>query len=157
MPGPASLTGEAVCNFCCSRQRFISEKTELYRVDLGRIRPQVATQEWKKPPLVYGPGAGLLAAVRQGLRGVLIKGVSCYAASKLDLLAAQPASRAEFGHLALEGVARVCGIRGDQRGSASALCSCSADKTSSRDPGSNLLNLSLSDLPCLLREFWIGP
>nr|XP_025951266.1 uncharacterized protein LOC112980548 [Dromaius novaehollandiae] len=26
MPGPASLTGEAVCNFCCSRQHFISER-----------------------------------------------------------------------------------------------------------------------------------
>lgn len=66
----------------------------------------MATQEWKMTPLVYGPGAGLLAAVCRGLRGVLVKGVSCYAASKLDLLAAQPASRAEFGHLALEGVAR---------------------------------------------------
>lgn len=36
--------------------------------------------------------------------GVLSKGMSHFAASKLDLPAAQPAGRATFGHLALEGV-----------------------------------------------------
>lgn len=48
-------------------------------------------------------------------------------------------------------VCAIAGIPVDQRGSASAICSCFADRTSLRDPTSPLLTRSLSDLLCPFR------
>lgn len=73
---------------------------------LGGITPKVATQGWKKIPLVSGQVQGHWPQSARDHRSAPKGG---HPATLLPSWASRQHNRAEFGHLALEGVPRECG------------------------------------------------